>query len=359
MKKIFTILLAGLAVQQVQSQTITSASFPNIGEIWVEFIDSTASMINVSSPGAGQTWNYGTSFNVGDTTGINFRPLSDAPSYMNLPSTFTSADMMVLDDLNDSSATVFESNSTGFYFDGLYDYGLFVDAQLGVNQSYVDFNPNRLIVPAPFSINDTRNNNAMFELNISIPGITTINAKTYFIQSFEADASGTLTTPMGTFNNVLRIKEFTYQLDSTTYVPPFPGLNDTTSMQDTTITYIYVHANSHCLLMTVDVDPVSLQATEASYYDPIVLVGAEENAGLPVTMYPNPAVDEFYLNHIRNNSTIQIFDIAGKLIKDQYLGGLESNVKVNTTEMPAGFYFFSISNPKNGNYFNGKFEVVK
>jgi hypothetical protein len=44
-------------------------------------------------------------------------------------------------------------------------------------------------------------------------------------------------------------------------------------------------------------------------------------------MYPNPAVEEFYLNHVRNNSTIQIFDIAGKLIKDQYLGGLESNVR--------------------------------
>ena len=345
-----------MALHQAQAQTITNANFPNTGEIWVEFIDTTGSLVTISPAGSGQIWNYGTSFNVGDTSAVNFRPLTDAPAYMNLPSTFSSADMMVLDDLIDSSATVFESNSTGFYFDGLYDQGLFVDSQLGLNQSYVDFNPDRLIVPAPFAINDTRNNNARFGFTLSFSGIT-INSRTYFIQSFEADASGTLTTPMGTFNNVLRIKEFTYQLDSTSYTPPV--LPDTTSMQDTSITYIFVHANSHCLLMTADVDPVSLQVTEASYYDPIVAVGNEETNTIPVSIYPNPAGDEFYLNHIRNNSTIQIFDVTGKLINNQYLGGLESNVKVNTADMPAGYYFFNISNPVNGNYYNGKFEVVK
>jgi hypothetical protein len=356
MKKIFTALLACMALQHAQAQTITSANFPNIGEIWVEFIDTTGSLLTIGPAGAGQTWNYGTSFNVGDTSAVNFRPLSDAPAYMGLQSTFSNADLMVLNDLNDSAATLFESNPTGFYLDGAYDQGLFVDAQLGLNQNYIDFNPNRLLIPAPFAINDTRNNNARFGLTFTFSGIN-INSRTYFIQSFEADASGTLTTPMGTFNNVLRIKEFTYQLDSTSYNPSV--IADTTSMQDTTITYQFVHANSHCLLMTVSVDPISLQVTQASYYDPIFAVGNEESNSIPVSIYPNPAGEEFYLNHIRNNSTIQIFDITGKLIKDQFLGGMESSIKMNTTEMPAGFYFFSISNTKNGNYFNGKFEVVK
>jgi hypothetical protein len=356
MKKIFTALLACMALQHAQAQTITSANFPNSGEIWVEFIDTTGSLVTIGPAGSGQTWNYGTSFNVGDTSAFNFRPLSDAPAYMNLQSAFSSADMMVLGDANDSSATLFESNPTGFYLDGAYDQGLLVDAQLGLNQNYLDFNPNRLYIPAPFAINDTRNNNARFGLTFTFSGIT-INTRTYFIQSFEADAAGTLTTPMGTFNNVLRIKEFTYQLDSTSYNPSL--IADTTSMKDTTIAYQFVHANSHCLLMSVSIDPISLQVTQASYYDPIFAVGNEESNSIPVSIYPNPAGEEFYLNHIRNNSTIQIFDITGKLIKDQFLGGMESSIKMNTADMPAGFYFFSISNTKNGNYFNGKFEVVK
>lgn len=343
-------------MQQAQAQTITSANFPNPGEIWVEFMDSTGSLITLGSTGAGQTWNYGSSFNVSDTSAINFRALSDAPAYMNAQSIFSTSEMLVLDDAVDSSATFFETNATGFYFDGLYDHGLFVDTTIGLNQNHVDFNPNRLIIPAPFSINDTRNNNARFGLTFSTSGIT-VNARTTFVQSFEADASGVLTTPFGTFNDVLRIKEYTYSVDTTTYTPPL--LPADISFYDTSITYQYVHANSHCLLMTLEINPVSLQPEGASYYDPIVLVGEQENASIPVTMYPNPASEAFFLNHIRSNSTIQIFDVAGKLIKDQYLGGLESNIKVNTADMPAGFYFFSIGNPKNGNYYNGKFEVVK
>lgn len=356
MKKIFTILLAGLAINQAQAQTITSANFPVTGEVWVEFIDTTGSMVTITTGGAGQVWNYGASFNITDTTGINFRPLTDAPGYMNIPATFPNADMIALDDVADSAATMFESNATGFYFDAFYDYGLFVDTSIGINQSYIDFNPDRLIVPTPFSMNDTRNHNAKFQLTFVTSGIT-VDAKNYFIQSFEADASGDLTTPMGTFNNVLRIKEYTYQIDSTTYTPPV--LPAETSMHDTVITYLFVQANSHCLLMTVDVDPTTNQSKAASYYDPIVLVGAAENNLVPVTMYPNPASDAVYLNHIRSNSTIQLFDVTGKLVKDQYLGGLESNIKINTTDMPVGFYFFKISNPANGTYFNGKFEVVK
>lgn len=356
MKKIFTILFAGMAFHQANAQTITSANFPNTGEIWVEFIDTTGSLITLTPGGTAQTWNYGSSFNVGDTSGINFRPLNDAPGYMNAFSSFPDADLVVIDDLADSSATFFETNPTGLYFDGFYDQGLFVDASLGINQNYVNFNPNRLIIPAPFSISDTRTNNAKFELTFSTSGIT-INSRTYFVQSFEADASGELTTPFGVFSNVLRIREFTYNVDTTTYNPPL--VPEETSISDTSITYLFVHANSHCLLMTVDVDPITLQPTQASYYDPIVLVGEKENAPMPVTLYPNPAGEEFYLNHIRSNSTIQIFDVTGKLINNQFLGGLESNIKMNTADMSAGFYFFSISNPVNGNYFNGKFEVVK
>ena len=106
MKKIFTALLACMALHHVKAQTITSANFPNIGEIWVEFIDTTGSLVTIGPAGAGQTWNYGTSFNVGDTSSVNFRPLSDAPAYMGLQSTFSNADLMVLGDANDSAATV-------------------------------------------------------------------------------------------------------------------------------------------------------------------------------------------------------------------------------------------------------------
>lgn len=365
MKKIFTLFILGIAFNQLQSQTISSANFPNVGEVWVEFIDTTGSLVTIGPTGAGQTWNYGTSFNVGDTSAILFRSPSDAPSYMNVSSNFPSASFAIINsNPSDSTATFIKSNATGLYLDGIYQQGAIQDSTLGLSLNTLDYNPDRLIIPAPFSLNDNRLNNARFELQFSFsppppsPPITiNVSASNSFIQDFNADAAGTLTTPFGTFNNVLRIKDFTYQIDSTNYDIAF--IPDTVSIHDTTITYYFVHANSHCILMAVAVNPFTSQVIEASYYDPIVLVGESENTSIPVTMYPNPAREEFYLNHIRNNSTIQIFDITGKLIKDQFLGGMESSIKMNTTEMPAGFYFFKMSNATSGNYHTGKFEVVK
>lgn len=360
MNKIFTIILSSIAFNSVIAQTITSANFPNTGEIWVEFEDSTGSAVTITASGMGQTWDYSNSFTISDTSVISFRPTSDAPAYMNAATNFPGANLAVIDDIIDSSATFLKSNPSGFYYDGVYDEGTFNDSTLGVYISAIDYNPDRLIIPAPFSYNDTRDHNAKFEFNFtySMPPITTqINISNYTIQNFNADATGTLTTPLGTFNNVLRVKEFTYQIDSTDY--SLPLIPDTVNIHDTVITYSFLHANSHCLLMTAEVDPVTLQVIKASYYDPTVLVGDSYNNAIPVTMYPNPTTEEFYLNHIRTNSSIQIFDVSGKLIISESLANLESNIKVNTLDMPAGFYFFSISNVKDGNYFNGKFEVKK
>jgi hypothetical protein len=361
MKKIFTILFAGMGICQMQAQTISNANFPMVGEIWVEFKDTSGSAINITPAGTSQVWNYATSFTVSDTTGLNFRPVSDAPAYMNSGTNFPGASMTVIDDAMDSSATFLKSNSTGFYYDGVYDEGTINLPAVGLYMSAIDYSPDRLIIPAPFSYNDTRTNNAKFhiEFTYNVPPTPPflVEIDNYTIQDFIADGTGTLTTPLGTFNNVLRIKEYTYQLDSTDY--SLALIPDTVNAHDTVITYSFLHANSHCLLMTVEINALTLQTIKASYYDPIVLVGDEDNTSIPVTMYPNPASEEFYLNHVRNQSTIHIYDATGKLVKHQYLGGLESNIKLNTSEMPSGFYFFSISNAKNGNYFNGKFEVVK
>lgn len=353
--------MAGMGIYQVQAQTISNANFPTTGEIWVEFEDTTGSNISVPAGGTGQIWNYGSSFNVGDTNAIQFRPVSDAPAYMNASTNFPGASFVVVDDLVDSSATFLKSNSTGMYFDGVYSEGTISEPSVGLYISAIDYNPDRLIIPAPFSYNDTRTNNAKFHIQFTYNVPPTppflVDIDNYTIQDFVADGTGTLTTPMGTFNNVLRIKEYTYQLDSTDY--SIALIPDTVNAHDTVITYSFVHANSHCLLMTVEIDALTMQTTNASYYDPIVLVGESDNSTIPVTMYPNPATEGFYLNHIRNNSSIAIFDVSGKLVKSENLAGMERNIKVDTADMPAGFYFLSITNLESGNYFNGKFEVHK
>jgi hypothetical protein len=254
MKKFFTILLAGLAVHQVQSQTITSANLPIIGEAWIEFIDATGGLVTITAGGAGQTWNYGTSFNVADTSAFLFESPNNAPAIMNASINFPNANLTVNEFLEDTSLSVYiystdfyKTNATGLYIDGL------VFAAPPGYWFKRDYNPDLLIIPVPFALNDTRANNALYQqqytVNLGPPvGLVTENHKSYTIQDFVADATGTLTTPLGTFNNVLRIKEFSYYIDSTIY--SVPSIPTEVSISDTTITYQFVQTNSHCLLMS-------------------------------------------------------------------------------------------------------------
>ena len=357
MKKIFTLISAFAAVTAVQAQTITSASFPTVGETWIEFNDQTGGTVNITPGGAGQSWNYSTSFTVSDTDAVFFQSIFDAPSYINIPTIFPAGNSMDIGiQGQDTMYSIYKYDATGFYLDGFYQANLINDPSVGLVVNYIDYSPDRLVIPAPFSLNDIRTNNARYDMNFTASGFN-IGIKSYTMQTLEADANGTLTTPMGTFNDVLRIREFNYIIDSTTYNSPL--IADVVNLHDTTITYTFVHANSHCVLMTAQVDPISMQVTDASYFDPIVLTGVQANETVPVTIDPNPAVDAFYLNHIRNNSTMQIFDVAGKLVKLQSLAGLESSVKVNTSDMQAGLYFFTLTNAENGQYFSSKFQVSK
>ena len=357
MKKIFTLIAScGFAIG-LNGQTITSANFPVVGEVWLEFEDSNATNVMIQGTGAGLNWDYSTAFNVYDTSATLFESPSAAPSYMNVGVNFPTSDLAVIDHL-DSTATFLESNSTGIYFDANYEPGIISDAGLGLSLDFIDFNPDRLIIPAPFSLNDTRQHDAKFELTFTPTGIPIqINLVQTSIQDFIADGSGTLITPLGTFPNVLRIKEYTYMVDSITYTPPLAP--DSVGYHDTTITYTFVHANSHVILMSASVDPNTNMVTEASYFDPIVLVGEEENETLKVNAYPVPAKNEFYLTQIRPGSSVQFYDYSGKLVNEINVSNLDRTLRVETSDMAEGFYLYRVFNNKSGQYASGKFQVIK
>ncbi len=357
MKKFFTLVTVFGAFGISQAQTITPANLPNVGEIWLGFEDTTASLITVTPAGQGQNWDYSSSFVVSDTSGLIFNNVSTAPAYMNAATTFPGSSMVILTDPIDSAAMFVKTNATGLYYDGYYEQGLFADSASGFFQNYVDWNPDRLIIPTPFSFGSTRDHTAKFEINANIPPGISVSIKSYTVQNFEADGTGTLITPIGTLNNILRIKHTTYQIDSTTYtgVPMPPDVD----VHDSSATYLFVQENPHCLVMTIDVDPISGQPISAAYYDPTVIVSTNSSSFIPVTAYPNPTKDVIYLNHIQAQSTIQIFDITGKMVYDKNLSDIGSTIKIDVSDMPQGFYFYHIMNSENGNYHQGKIQVVK
>jgi hypothetical protein len=356
MKKVITLFVAVLTmVGTGKAQSITQADHPLVGEVWVEFIDTTGGGIVIDPPGTGLNWDFST-LNAHDTDAVLFSPVSDAPAYMDVSGNFPNANLCVLD-IDDTTGTFLKSDVDGFYLEGIYEPGTISDPQLGLNIDAITLNPGRLMVPTPFAYQDTRNHTGTFAFSFIPTGVpVTVNVSTSFVQYFESDGEGTLTTPLGVFPGVLRFKEITYIVDTTTFSPPNPFVNDTIEYHDTTVTYFYVKQGPHMLLATVELDPISFNTISASYYDPVVLLGQKENSK-PLVIAPNPARDQITLNHVRENSLIEVFDFSGCNIKTLNTGGLGQKLIMNTEDMPAGFYHFRISS-QGVIYGNEKFQVI-
>jgi hypothetical protein len=355
MKKTFTLLNLLILSFITQAQTITQSDHPVVGEVWIEFIDTTGGGMVISPPGSGQTFDF-TNLTIHDTVGVLFQPLSAAPAYMNAASNFPGSGMCVLNTA-DSAGTFFGSDPDGFYLNGVYQPNLFSNPSVGLNISSITFDPGQLLIPTPFSYQDTRNHTSNFTFSFVPTGIPlpiTVTVSSSNIQFMEADGEGTLISPFGTFSNVIRYKEFTYTVDSTDY----SGIiNSTVEYSDTTISYTFVKNGPQTVLASVDIDPVTLNSIRASYYDPFSVVGLGESNAAPV-LYPNPASNQISLSNVRQNSTLEIFDYTGKLIKSIQSLGMGGRIIMHTEELSPGMYFLRMS--ESGKlYSSQKFQIIR
>jgi hypothetical protein len=350
--KNYLIILFVLATLHLKAQvTITQADFPTAGTLWIEYFDSRTNVHTITAPGPSQAWNYSTAFLVDDTMAIGFIAPSGTPAgwAANFP-----ASNVASYNPADSAAQFYVSNNTGFYLDGVYSNSSVTPANI------LDFNPDQLLVPAPFSYNDTRNNTALFV--VEQPGTPAFQIKLYFISSFLADAWGSLVTPEGTFPSTLRVKQVSYTIDSTFI--DITGSGTYTFLQsngptDTTITYTWYTNGPLPILMSISQDPVTLNSTGAEYYS-LTPVGFNENSSLQFNVpYPNPAAAliQFDIND-EAAELVRIYDMNGKVIREEPVKNLNRLI-LTTTNFKNGIYFYDYISSSGEVLNKGKFMVAK
>lgn len=71
-------------------------------------------------------------------------------------------------------------------------------------------------------------------------------------------------------------------------------------------------------------------------------LGISENQQHKPNLYPNPAKDFFYLDHLPKESTITITDISGRKLFSQKYG--EEKIKISTSAFSEGIYMVQIKN---------------
>jgi hypothetical protein len=153
----------------------------------------------------------------------------------------------------------------------------------------------------------------------------------------DVDGSGTLSTPIGTFNNVLRVKSVeTYNLLG---LPPIPG----SSTSGVVTTYNFISADypgAILLSYVIDDDNIGNVDTTIGFADPnfqsIADLLTEE-----LSVFPVPASDILHIQAGTSVSSVDLFDINGRSIAQQAVNS-GNLLKIDVADIPAGVYVIRI-----------------
>lgn len=344
MKHIFyTIALFAASLTTMRAQTIVEADLPNVGDIVVEYID-TSNFWNYSigNSGTNQTWNF-TQFAINDTGGIYCLAPSSIP--WNVPALLPNGEFGVYD-IQDTAAAMYASNNTGLYLVGWYNGSAAAPFNL-----YAPVN-GRLMMPVPFSMNSTRTHHSSFEIdgvyidpNTNLP--INYHNKTTYIQNFTADAQGTVITPTGTYN-CIRVKEFSYQLDSI-----YADITNTgnyvfatvSGPKDTTLVYRWVANGLPTYRFQIELNPQTNQVKRASFFDnDLLFTSVQQRAALTdETVYPNPvnSGNSFQIQNKDAYQTAMLYDMHGNLVKQEPLQA-HANTSMQVDELANGMYLLKL-----------------
>ena len=223
---------------------------------------------------------------------------------------------------------------------------------LHLNMIYSD-PQTQFVYPFTMGTQSTDNFSGTATYTDTASGTTIVYNRTGTI-SIEGDAYGTLTTPSGTFNNVLRMKVLQTITDTVTFVgSPFPPIIQTINIT----TYNWMQDNpGHIQLFQLSYDTTQdnqggppAYGKNAFYQLATVGVNEVNLKSENVNTYPNPAttitmVDISSLDG--GEAHLQVFDATGRLVKDQqiFIGtGEKKSFMLGIEEFQNGIYMITIT----------------
>lgn len=315
-------LSAGLAVgfSALAQPTLTATGInPVVGDIFTQ--TSSTVGVNQGSSGAGQTWNLSS---ITGTTGTYSMVAASSTTYS---ASFPGANLS-----ETGAVSYYKTSSTAWQI-----YGV-VESTVTISYS----NPED-VLHYPFTFNNSYTDTW---------SSTFVNAgSTYYrtgLDSIKADGYGTITTPIGTFNNALRVHFVQNYQDSTYIGTPY------------VITYRndeymwYINGNHSAIAATYTFTSASAflgnTTTYGSTYLSNVVAGIDEQSDIisSYNLFPNPASNSININlSLTENQAVELklFNSLGAQVlasvnKEGMQG--ENNYKLDISTLPEGIYFVQL-----------------
>lgn len=365
MKKILPIVLFFYTISLSAQITVTSASFPAIGDTLKTATDGAPQGISITPPGGDQVWNFPGLQGVTSETIV--RPAAEGTNADQFPE----ADLLFPVGANIDGGDSYANITSQVY--ELIGYVGPDPANLGINV-VVPFSPAIVERRSPmnfFDVNTTTSGILLALSTDSLPGeivndlpITPDSIRINFASSRTdvVDAWGTLTIPGGTYE-VLRerrteIRET--QLEAKVGIGPFAtwvNVSDFLPSEflgaDTITTYVFVSntekENIAQITVSNDEEQTPLFITYKAN-DVMTNVSYLNTGYADMFAYPNPAIDKVRINFLNmspGNYTFRIFNILGKeIMQREYRINGNRTVGINIDTLQKGTYLYNLSDAR-------------
>ncbi len=302
----FTLLIASLVTYA--QPTITSiANSPKIGDLF-EYVLTPNYSFDVNQSGANQTWDFSAAS--GNVSSYNYTDLASSFE----PSTYPSSNLV---ESVPSAENYYTSSTNGITQNGTLFPGV-------VRVIYTD---SRDLVRFPMSYTDSYTDNFSGTAENIGASFTADRSGTVVMT---ADGYGDLILPYATVPNVLRIQ----------IVANYTDMSNGTLVG----TYIdsiqlwYNPINNNFLASTTKAyTNGQLTISQAAHMEEFTFVNSlfESEATNELSIFPNPANDVITVSSV-TPSTIQIYDITGKMILERKKASV--NHEVSITDLSSGIY---------------------
>lgn len=302
MKKVYlSVLITGLTTL-VQSQVIINASDFN-GAIGESFDYNQTNYISPGSPGASQTWDL-SGMATSATSTVNHNAANGSFPTTNI----------TYQDVVAGSELYYDFSNTAQVIHGMM-----------AGTTLITYSNPQTHMGYPISMGVSGSDTHLASFTSSGYAFSRAGSTTW-----EGDGYGTVITPHGTFNDVLRVKitqtyTDTYSLGTIDY---------------SVVIYLWIKAGIHFPIASVTSYTYDMGGgpTSQSYgtYATGNLGLSEFNNDVEFAAFPNPANDIFQIKSSEMISSVIISDLTGKLIKE-----VEST-NVDISDLSGGMYLVSV-----------------
>jgi Secretion system C-terminal sorting domain len=364
-RKLQFILSTILFLNSLQAQiTVTSASFPAVGDTLRTTFDALPGNIDILSPGGDKVWDF-TSL-----AGINQQTVVRAANTGTFFSSFPIADVL-LGEPGGNTGELYYNKTANVY--ELLGYVGPDPANFGINilarmvpslperraMQFLDVHDPESDIQVTFSA-DLIPGNIIDSFPLSPDSIRFLIA----IDRLDVvDAWGELSIPGGTFP-VLKEKRFEERetrMEVLVGIGPFAQWFDVTDLigldflgKDTTLTHHFYSNTEKEAIAIVTVDPLTQDAINVTYKSlqnqSTGVNNYVDRGKADIFAYPNPAVNDVrfdFINLANDTYELKIFNILGvEVFRKRYVINDRLTVKMDLSNMRKGTYLYSLVNSK-------------